>query len=733
MSAITAVVQITSFHPGAYGGGAALGHEQRGDAKGPLIRTLVPARVLPRGPVKGEFWRFSGEIEARSVFDPKLGRDVMIDHLIADWAGPMTPTGEGLRNWIAHHPGIAGVGKAYAARLWDRFGIELYRLLRGRDVAALAEVLDFPKAALIVDAFTSLIDEVAAFEDLDGLGLDGGTICAAVTLFGNQAGARFRQNPYLMTLLEPWEKVDRAARLIGVSATDERRLTAAVDLAASRAWTVGKHTAIESSKLIQRVRPLLGRTAEHLANEAVANAVSKGDLKRLDGGLLQGRAPWHIESAIRASVIERLDRPRHLTNPVIINVVIAEIEREDGIQFEPEQRAAVHTALTSGVTSITGGAGTGKSTVAKAIMRAAHRLSHASAMQIAMSGRAAKRLKDATGEPAMTVYRYLKALEFGQLRMTSGILIIDEFSMVSTPDFWTILTHTPASVDIILIGDPGQLPPIQAGNPIAAVAASSRIPQVTLVANHRQARSTGVPAVARNVRDGQVPSLPYFEPNEPDRPGVFIRPSHRDDVLSGTLEVFAAFAGNPAKKPSGNAMRRLHGADIQILTMTKAMSDTLGDAIESRWLEAQPSVYDWGYHAGSKLLWVKNAYGHPGGLSGEPTVDIMNGELGIIQDQTALGATVLFDDGLRVELQKGDLNRILRGWAITVHKAQGSAFKRVIIPVTPSRMLDRALLYTAITRAKVTAVLVGDPELISRAVLAEPHAWRRNQGLNFED
>lgn len=732
MSHVTAVVQITSFHPGSYGGGAALGYEKRNDWNGPLIRTLIPANVLPRGPVKGEFWRFSGVLESRPVFDPRVGREVMADHIVADWAGPVMPNGEGLQHWIAHHPDIPGVGKAYATRLWENFGVELYKVLRERNVAALAEVLDFSKAAMIVDAFTSLTNETEAFEDLDGLGLDGTTICAAVALFGKDAGARFRHNPYLMTLLEPWENVDRAARTVGIDAADERRLAAAVDVAAARAWTIGKHTAIDPQKLIRRVRPLLGRGAEHLAETAVDRAISRGDLTALECGLVQGRAPRHIEATIRKSVLERLDRLRQSIDPVIIDVVIAEIEREDEIRFEPEQRAAVHASLTSGVTAVTGGAGTGKSTIAKAILRTAQRLGYSSTMQIAMSGRAAKRLKDATGESAMTVYRYLKALEFGHLKMNNGLLIIDEFSMVGTPDLWAILTHTPMNVDIIMIGDPGQLPPIPPGNPIVAVVASKRIPQVALTANHRQMAGTGIPAVAQAVRNGTVPDLPHYDPDEPGRPGVFIWPKLRDEVSAGTMEVFAAFAGPAATSPSRNAVRNLHSADVQILTLTKVMSDALGTSIENRWLGSQKRIHDWGFHIGSKLLWIKNVYGHPGGLLGESSVDIMNGELGIIQDETLQGASVLFDDGQRVEIQKQDLNRILRGWAITVHKAQGSAFKNVIIPVTASRMLDRALLYTAITRAKTTAVIVGEPSLIEQAISSEPHVWRREQGLAFD-
>ncbi len=171
----------------------------------------------------------------------------MLDHVVAAWAGPIAPKGDAIRRWIARHPDIKGVGDGYAERLWDAHGSRLYDILRQRDVGALATVLDLPKACAIVEAFGLLLGEITALEDLDGLGLDGRTAHAAVRLFGTDAGRLFREDPYRLTLLEPWSKVDLAALASGLEPSDPRRLVAAVDVAAARAFRttenhLGGHT-----------------------------------------------------------------------------------------------------------------------------------------------------------------------------------------------------------------------------------------------------------------------------------------------------------------------------------------------------------------------------------------------------------------------------------------------------------------------------------------------------------
>lgn len=729
MSEVTATLQVTSFHPGELGGGALLGRELNQPSSG-ILRALVAAHVLPREPLKGEVWRVSGPTEPRSVFDYSNGREVKADHIIAKSAMPVELRGKAITHWIATHPDINGVGIGYAERLWDAYGQGLYDILRQRDLAPLARVLDFTKAAAIVDAFGLLQDEISALEELDSIGLDGRTAKAAIALYGSDAGRRFRDNPYMLAILEPWRKVDASARSSGVTPDDERRLQAAVEAALSYAWRRGGHTAVHRPDLIFTVGQLLGRSGEHLAAQAVDEALGRGDLTQVKDGLYQGRAAWHIEREIEVSIAQRRRRQRQPLDRAIVEVVIADIEREDSIRFEREQRQAVHLALSNSISAVAGGAGTGKTTIVKAIMRAALRMQRGDYIQIALSGRAAKRLSEATGRPALTIYRFLKDVQYGRITAERGLLVIDEFSMVSTPDFWMILTSTPITMDILLVGDPGQLPPIAAGNPANAVFSPNSIPQVKLSVPHRQSTGSPIPAVANNIRHGVQQDFREFDFQRPHAPGVHLLPCSDADVREQTLSVFEALAGCPPTAKNKQAVSRIHAADVQILTMTKALAVELGKKIEQRWMASQPLVHNWGFHVGSKLLWVKNTYDHQCDLYPK-AVDIMNGALGVIQDTTQKGAEVRFDDDAVTEIRLGHLDRVLHGWAITVHKAQGSAFRHVIIPVTRTRLLDRAMLYTAVTRARTSATLIGDPETIANAIRSPPRVRQRRQALDL--
>jgi exodeoxyribonuclease V alpha subunit len=740
--AVNIQMQVTSFHDGTWGGGVIIGRDV--GTRDRMVRARVARRVLPRRPVPGEVWRVTGPTATYPVRDPRTGLIEHLEHVDAAWAAPTAPRGAAIRRWIARNPSIPGVGEGYAERLWDAFGDRLYDVIRARDVQALAEVLDVPKASAIVDAFGLLLDEVTALQELDGMGLDGATASAAVRIFGADAARRFRADPYSMTLLEPWAKVDAAALASGLELGDRRRLLAAVEVAAAQAFrttgsNLGGNTVVTREGLVCRVRAMLKPARPELAVHAVEVALSSGVLREVSPGRYQARGPDLMEREVEAAVASRLARLRPGLDRATVAVAIAEVEHASGILFEPEQRQAVLTVLGAGVAVINGGAGTGKSTIVKAIVHAHVRLGRGEVVQVALSGRAAKRLAEATGHPAMTVYRFQKDLETGRRTMRRGLLVIDEFSMVGTPDLWQLLTAVPAEIDFLLVGDPAQLPPIKAGNPAQAFCASAVVPRVTLVRVHRQAASTGIPAVAQAIRNGTLPDLPTFDACEPDRPGVFVLPCPQAGVPGQVMRAFAALTGLPDGAVRPQAVAAAHEVDVQVLAMTRhgpAGAAELSDAVERRWLTGQEAIHDWGFRVGSKLLWVRNSYDRPtsrrGADGAEQTVDLMNGALGVIRRPTAAGAWVSFDDGTEAEVLGRDLGDLLRGWAITVHKAQGSAFRTVIIPVVPGRLLDRAMLYTAVTRGRERVVLVGDVALARQVIAAPARAGLRLQALDIE-
>ena len=723
---VTMELTVTSFHASPANGGIMIG--SLGDGASQRVR--IGAKVATREPKAGEDWRVTGVW----VDDQDHGRQVR-----ADVALPLVPRGEAIVRWIATNRAVAGVGRITAGKLWKVHGTDLYRILQEGDAAALAADLGPVASVALTNEFRMFADEVHVLERFDRYGFDAATSMMAVQLWGRAAVEKLDSDPYVLSALQPWRKVDDRARRLGIAGDDPRRLRAAVEEVVARRYRghergAGGHTASERGDILAGLRSLLGGADERHAVAAFDLAVGNGELVER-AGMWQGRGPAMMEAEIERKISIRL---REVNAPhEKAESAIAIVEAELGFRMDSAQIRAVKQVAASRFCIVDGAAGTGKSTVTRAIMHLAHDLDRAYT-QIALSGRAAKRLQEATGHDAMTVHGFLKAITVGGRKMGAGILVIDEASMIATPDLWQIMSWIPDEVGVVLVGDPGQLPPIGAGNPLAALVGTTRIPRATLSQVHRQSGDSPIPVVASAIRGGTMLEVPRFDAEDAGREGVFVAACSTADVPDTIMRIFEAFVGSPADKPDRAAMRHLHAARVQILGMTlrgPAGVTTLSDRIERRWAGAQLPIHDWGVAETSKILWTRNSYDHDAGSVDDEDrpilVDIMNGSLGIVQHATTKGAMVLFDDeaGTRTEIRPVDLQRVLRGWAITVHKAQGSAFERVIIPIVPSRLLDRTMIYTAITRARRTAVLVGDVALMKQAVSAFPAAASRRQCL----
>ncbi|NYZ13377.1 AAA family ATPase [Azospirillum sp. RWY-5-1] len=645
---------------------------------------------------------------------------------------------------------FTGIGWATAKRLWATFGERLYDLIRYRDYRALADAVGPDSAVTIIEGFGLLAEEVEVFAWLDRYGVSPRTAAAVAAMWGAKAIERIRENPYTLALLEPWKDVDLRALRLGVSLTDRRRLLAAVEEAMAARFARGDLAATRA-QMHPHLRQLLGPGAASEARRAIDLAVEAGRLLERPDGLLQARGPHFMERELERMVAERLARETMHSPFDAVEAAIAEVEREEGYRLTPRQREAVHMAVTAPLSVIAGGAGTGKTTVVKAILAASRRRLLAlpaeerramSFPQVAVAGRAAKRIAEATGHEAMTLDRFRRRLENGGRGMQRGLLVFDESSMLDVPSVYRVLRMVPPSVDVLFIGDEAQLPPIGPGLLFHRLVEADTVPRVRLDVIHRQRAGTGIPAVAAEIRAGRLPDLPQFDPATPLAPGVFVLPANGDDVGGHVLDVWKAMVGPP---PQAGRTQALHDLDVQILCATKAGEGglvALNRTIEVQYMAHQPKVADWGLSVGSKVLWLKNAYTKAPvldrdgnqvlGEEGKPLFHgFMNGALGAVQRPTKKGAWVSFDDGAADEIGPVDLQDLTHGWAISVHKAQGSAFRRVIVPVTKSRLLDRTLVYTAVTRAVDTVVLVGSMELLRAAVENSPKALTKTTTLDF--
>ena len=723
---VTAELTVTSFHPGhrSVGGGIAIGR----DATGALRRVLLRPEVLGRPPAESEAWRFTG----RLVVHPEYGEQVA-----AAVALPLLPRGRALVRFLATSPRVKGVGWKTATALWDALGEDLYAILERRDAAALAGAVGPQLACGIIEGFGLLADEVRVFAWLDRYGVSPRTASAAAALWGGRAAERIQSDPYALALLEPWSQVDERALRLGVGLQDERRLLAAVEEAGARRWHLA-HTASSRECILSLVGVLLGR-AGAAAPAAFDLAVRTGRLVQVSpgGDAWQTRAPHVMERSVEAAVQERLARGVAAPGFDAVEAAIAAVEAEEGYRLTRSQREAVHMAVSSPISVIAGGAGTGKTSVVKAILRArqGHRAGGVASEPypcIALAGRAARRISEATGAEAMTIHRFLKRLEVSRPE-GQGLLIIDESSMVDLPTTYRILRRLPEAVSICWIGDPGQLPPIGAGLVFHRMAEAAGIPRVVLDTVHRQSGISGIPQVAADIRAGRWPRLPDFDPSRPDAEGVFLVRCEGSRTAMETLRVWESLVGPPPSRNDPGGLARLHEADVQVLCPMRggpSGAKALSDEVEYRWMANQATILDWGLRVGSKVLWVKNDYERPTGRTDDEGSEVvsalMNGTLGVVRAPKHGGAWLAWDDGQDLAVDAHDLKKMARGWCISVHKAQGSAWRRIIAPITRSRLLDRTLVYTAVTRARSTVVLVGDECVLRAAVEAPPSAFRRS-------
>jgi exodeoxyribonuclease V alpha subunit len=636
---------------------------------------------------------------------------------MAQSAWPLVPRGRVIVDYLANNPRFIGVGRACAQRLWDHFGEQLYALLQERDADALAGVVGPFLAASIILGWGLYADEIETLAWLDRYGVAPRTAARALDLWGAGARKHLEDDPYALCLLESWSRVDQAAQRAGIRHDDDRRLLAAVEEACARRFAK-KHTVATRAELARELQTLL-RGAPALIDHALDGACATGRVAQLETDLYQARGPQEMERLVTEELVRRAATIIQAPSPAAHTAHVA------GVELNALQLHAVDMAVTRQLSVLCGGAGTGKTTTLRAVITAAKaRFGDAFPVHLAaLSGRAAKRMAEATGAPALTVYRLLIALRRGELPVNDGLLILDEASMLDLPIVYSVLRALGPSKHLLFVGDPAQLPPIGPGLVFHRMVGCSSIAQVELKIIHRQTMDTGIPAASALIRAGRTPALERFDFAAPHARGVFLAHAHPNDVASTTLRVLQATAG-------GELGAGIQQHDIQVLCAVRkgpAGSEALNAAIEERHRGHDPET-SWGLQLGSKIVWLVND--HQRGTREQPQ-SLLNGALGFV---TAVENTTLharFDDGSVHRLRRSDLAKLERGWAISIHKAQGSAFRFVVVPVVSSGLLDRALVYTAVTRGTDAVILVGDRALLEAAISKLPTASHRRVGLHL--
>jgi exodeoxyribonuclease V alpha subunit len=654
----------------------------------------------------------------------------------------MEPTTlEGIERYLAAN--IEGVGPKLAQRIVKIFGHETFAVI-DREPEKLLEVPKFPRKALLAvqEGWQAqrVKREILVF--LHSLGVSPLFAERIFQIYGIGAVETVKADPYRLALDVQgigFRTADLIASKLGVAHDAPRRAEAGTLYALDEAGGEG-HTGLPRSRLIARTAALL-EVQPALVEGAVATLLGDGLLKALpatslrtgpvsapqpapatDEALPQGlpepadesgelvfrnrfhRAEQHIVEHLR-----RLSASGAFTRFTAIEAEVKRLERESGIYLSDEQRDAVEEALGHKVLVITGGPGTGKTTIVRFILElvAPHMPGIALA---APTGKAAKRLSETTGRPASTIHRLLEAGPKGFGRnadrpIEAELLIVDESSMIDTLLMEALLSALPDHARLVLVGDVDQLPSVGPGQVLSDLIASARFPVARLEQVFRQSERSRITASAHAIRKGLLPDL--TRPADGELVDFYFMPESDparivDKIRTLVLERIPDAFGIDAR------------GDVQVLSpMHRGLTGAQHlNRMLQQWLNPDGPEITHGdppFRVGDRVMQTRNDYDH----------EVFNGDMGEITGFDPEAGSVSIDfDGREVIFEKRHLEHLTLGYAITVHKAQGSEYPAVVLPLTTHHtiMLQRNLLYTAITRGRRLVVVVGTERAVALAV-----------------
>ena len=623
---------------------------------------------------------------------------------------PMPRTLSALVTYLAEDRDFRGIGPARATALATAFGDKLHSMLDRKR----PEVIAILGEEIATNAFAAYELKRPEIELLDWLESRGvapavGTRTAIriARCWGHDGVDALKDNPYLLASFLPWTTTDRVCRALGVPADDPRRAVAAVEatlyrcLDRNHTWMPRASAEANAAKLLAGVAAPDGGP---VGPWAVETAVDAGGAESFQDGVQpMGAAAMEAFLAKNLSRFATETPVSDLAVPPLaveeIDHAIAEYERGQPHRLTDPQKAAIALSFRRRLTVLGGYAGSGKTTSLRGIRELAERFGRDTVL-IALSGRAAQRMAQSTGRPAMTIARFLKQTSGeAAVRLHAGnILVIDEASMVDLPLLWQVVRRI-GDASLVLVGDPAQLPPIGFGLTFHVLIEHPAIPKTILDQVMRQSAETGIPTVAEAIRNGRCPELGAFSGLAPGVTFVDAGPEEAFDVI---FDIGARLAKDGLCRGDAQIIAPVNAGPAGILAINRRFHELRMRASNGafRLVPGRTDIAE-----GDPVVWTRNDYER----------DLMNGSTGRIVEARSDFATALID-GREHRLSAADGNFIELAYAISVHKAQGSQWPLVIVPVYRSRILDRTLVYTAATRAAKQVVFVGDRSVFSTAV-----------------
>lgn len=622
---------------------------------------------------------------------------------------------------------IRGVGPATAQSIIERFGDRALQIIE-TEPERLAEIrgISSDKAQKIGDEYKKQFSIRDLMFFLTPFKVSPENALKVFKALGENAVQIIKNNPYVLINEEigfSFEKAEEIGISFNIPRNSEERIAAGIEYVLKHNLSNG-HTCLPKEKLITTAARLLGCDPSEIQStcDEMNNSLRLRKMIINECEFIFLPQYYMAEDFVAARLSVLLKYAPHCE--LMAEQEIDYIEQKQKIHYEKLQRTAIKAALTNGITILTGGPGTGKTTTLNAIIQILNS-KDISVSLAAPTGRAAKRMSELTGCEAKTIHRLLEA-EWGaddkqtfarneKNPLSCDVLIVDEMSMVDILLFESLLRAVRLGCRLVLVGDADQLPSVGAGNVLADIIAGGNIPCVCLTKVFRQAMESLIIANAHHIISGEEPDLD-------NKSSDFFMLQNTNPASAGKLVVDLCV----------NRLVKAYGfdplCDIQVLCPSKMLelgSINLNNLLQEKLNPSAPDtkkVIFKGFELreGDKVMQTKNNYDilwtTDGGESGS---GVFNGDIGILQNiDTKNGILqVKYDDKLATYYSE-NIGELELAYAMTIHKSQGSEFECVLLPIldTPSRLLYRNLLYTAVTRAKRLLIAVGSRKIIMSMV-----------------
>ncbi len=670
---------------------------------------------------------------------PRYGEQFSFSH--AEEAIPTTAAG--IQEFLASGT-IKGIGAKTAAAIVGRFGERTLEVIESEpDRLTEVEGIGRKKAIQIADSYAAHREFADVALEFGELGLSSSQSLKLYLSYGRDAVKLVKENPY--RLIDEvrgigFRKADQIAEAMGVGREDPVRITSGIKAFLAQHASDG-NTYMPRTELMEKVAEFLDVTRE-LVDEGIAELAFDGSIMpdKLAGVDVVYLYPYYAAEKKVVSDLATLMTAEVRPLMADLESSMNMTEAESGVSLSDNQRDAVTQSVLLPVSVITGGPGTGKTTIINSLIG----IFEASGFDVALAaptGRAAKRMQQTTGRPASTVHRmleYTRDEDSGDMifmkneddPLEKDVVIVDEASMIDLMLMKGLTDALQPGTRLILVGDSDQLPSVGAGNVLRDIIESGMIRTVKLTHIFRQAEESMIVVNAHRINSGEYPVT-----NVKDKDFFFMTRKNENDMRSLIIDL---------------ATRRLPGyykdldplADIQVLTPTHkgaVGTEALNQALQEAVNPAAPGVSEKKYggavfRKGDKVMQIKNDYDIELRYSGGRTAGkgVFNGDVGEITsiDNENGVLVVRYDDDRYAEYDASMLDELELAYAMTVHKSQGNEFPVIVMPITrfPPMLATRNLLYTAITRGKRAVVLVGFREWLN-AMVDNNRITQRYSGL----